>query len=61
MIVKTFFDNIDQIVNREYIKDYRNMVHPAREIRAKENVTHENVGTMWSVLVRLISVLFPDS
>ena len=44
-----------------YIKDYRNMVHPAREIRAKENVTHENVGTMWSVLVRLISVLFPDS
>lgn len=44
-----------------YLKDYRNMVHPAREIRARENVTHENVGTMWSVLVRLISVLFPDS
>lgn len=44
-----------------YLKDYRNMVHPAREIRAKENVTHENVGTMWSVLVRLISVLFPES
>lgn len=43
-----------------YLKDYRNMIHPAREIRAKENVTHENVGTMWSVLVRLISVLFPD-
>mgnify|MGYP006967230716 CR=1 FL=1 len=43
-----------------YLKDYKNMIHPAREIRAKENVTHENVGTMWSVLVRLILVLFPD-
>ena len=43
-----------------YLKDYRNMIHPAREIRAKENVTHENVGTMWSVLVRLISALFLD-
>lgn len=42
-----------------YIKDYRNMIHPAREMRSKENVTHENVITMWSVLVRLISALFP--
>ena len=43
-----------------YLKDYRNMVHPAREIRSKENVTHENVATMWAVLVRLISALFPE-
>lgn len=42
-----------------YLKNYRNMVHPAREIREKENVTHENTCTMFSVLVRLISTLFP--
>lgn len=43
-----------------YLKDYRNMVHPARELRSKENVSHENVVTMWSVLVRLVSALFPE-
>ena len=43
-----------------YLKDYRNMVHPAREIRSKENVSHDNVATMWAVLVKLISALFPE-
>ena len=42
-----------------YIRDYRNIVHPAKEIRMKENVSHENVITMWSVLCRLIWDLFP--
>ena len=42
-----------------YIRDYRNIVHPAKEIRMKENVSHENVTTMWSVLCRLIWDLFP--
>lgn len=42
-----------------YIRDYRNVVHPAKEIRTKETVSHENVLTMWSVLCRLIWDLFP--
>ncbi len=37
-----------------YIRDYRNVVHPAKEIRMSENITHDNVLTMWSVLKRLI-------
>ena len=41
-----------------YIRDYRNIVHPAKEIRMKENVSHENVTTMWAVLCRLIGDLF---
>ena len=41
-----------------YIRDYRNVVHPAKEIRMKEEVTHENVLTMWSVLLRIITELF---
>lgn len=41
-----------------YIRDYRNIVHPAKEVRMKENVSHENVTTMWSVLCRLIGDLF---
>ena len=41
-----------------YIRDYRNIVHPAKEIRMKETVCHENVTTMWSVLCRLIEDLF---
>lgn len=42
-----------------YIRDYRNIVHPAKEIRMKETVSHENVTTMWSVLCRLVWDLFP--
>ena len=42
-----------------YIKDYRNMVHPAKEIRMKECITHETVTTMWAVLIKLISDIFP--
>lgn len=43
-----------------YLKDYRNMIHPSREVRSTENIDHENVTTMWSVLVRMISTLFPN-
>jgi len=43
-----------------YLKDYRNMVHPVREIRAKEKATHENVVTMWAILVKLISDIFEN-
>lgn len=42
-----------------YIRDYRNIVHPSKETRMKETVSHENVTTMWSVLRRLIWDLFP--
>lgn len=54
----------EKILNRNsyhlghYIRDYRNIVHPAKEIRMKETVSHENVTTMWSVLCRLIWDLF---
>lgn len=40
-----------------YIRDYRNMVHPAKEMRMKENFTHNDVLTMWSVLIRIIDEL----
>ena len=33
-----------------YIRDYRNIVHPAKEKRMSEEVSHENVLTMWAVL-----------
>lgn len=41
-----------------YIRDYRNVVHPAKEVRMSEEVSHENVLTMWSVLKRLMADLF---
>lgn len=41
-----------------YIRDYRNVVHPAKEIRMSEEVNHENVITMWAVLKRLVSDLY---
>lgn len=43
-----------------YIREFRNVVHPAKEIRMKECITHENVITMWSILKRLITDLFED-
>ena len=36
-----------------YIRDYRNIVHPAKEKRMKEEINHENVLMMWSVLKRI--------
>lgn len=41
-----------------YIRDYRNVVHPAKELRMSEEVSHENVLTMWSILKRLVSDLY---
>ena len=41
-----------------YIRDYRNVVHPAKELRMSEKVSHENVLTMWSILKRLVSDLY---
>ena len=43
-----------------YIRDYRNMVHPAKEIRMKERISHKTVETMWSLLLQLLSDLFPQ-
>ena len=40
-----------------YIRDYRNVVHPAKEVRMQEEVSHSNVETMWAVLKRLIEEL----
>lgn len=36
-----------------YVRDYRNIVHPAKEKRMKEEISHENVLMMWSVLKRI--------
>lgn len=41
-----------------YIRDYRNIVHPAKEKRMSEEVSHENVLTMWAVLKRLLEELY---
>ena len=41
-----------------YIRDYRNIVHPAKEKRMSEDVNHENVLTMWAVLKRLLEELY---
>ena len=40
-----------------YVRDYRNIIHPAKEKRIKEEVNHENVLTMWSVLKRILNEL----
>lgn len=44
-----------------YIRDYRNIVHPAKEKRFKDAITHNDVLTMWTVLKRLIDELYPKS
>lgn len=41
-----------------YIRDYRNVIHPAKEIRMGESITHENVMTMWAIIKRLIWELY---
>lgn len=40
-----------------YIRDYRNVVHPAKEVRMLESITHEEVITMWNVLKRVVDDL----
>lgn len=40
-----------------YIRDYRNVVHPAKEVRMSESITHEEVITMWNVLKRVVDDL----
>ena len=59
-----FVADAEQILDKNsyhlghYIRDYRNVVHPAKEIRMKENVSHDNVLTMWSLVKRLVVDLF---
>lgn len=38
-----------------YIRDYRNLVHPAKEIKSKIDISHENVLVMWSILKQLVN------
>ena len=40
-----------------YVRDYRNFIHPAKEIRSLDNISQENVLIMWSILKRLINEL----
>ena len=40
-----------------YVRDYRNFIHPAKEIRSTDNISQENVLIMWSILKRLINEL----
>lgn len=40
-----------------YVRDYRNIVHPAKEVRIKQSVTHENTMMMWTILKQLINEL----
>ena len=44
--------------NRHYIRDFRNIIHPAKEKRMDEEVNHENVLTMWAVLKKLLNELY---
>ena len=37
-----------------YVRDYRNVVHPAKEIRTNQNITHENAMIMWTILKQII-------
>lgn len=37
-----------------YVRDYRNFVHPAKEMRTKQSISHENALIMWSVLKQII-------
>lgn len=38
----------------DYIRDYRNIVHPAREVKDKTQISHENVLITWSILKQLV-------
>ena len=40
-----------------YVRDYRNFIHPAKELRSTDNISQENVLIMWSILKRLINEL----
>lgn len=40
-----------------YVRDYRNFIHPAKEMRSSDNISQENVLIMWSILKRLINEL----
>lgn len=40
-----------------YVRDYRNVVHPAKEIRTQQNITHENALMMWTILKQIINEL----
>lgn len=43
-----------------YVRDFRNIVHPAKEMKQKDPISHENVLTMWSVLKLIMNNLFPS-
>ena len=38
----------------QYVRDYRNAVHPAKEIRGKQDISKENAILMWNALKRVI-------
>lgn len=40
-----------------YVRDYRNFIHPAKEMRSSDSISQENVLIMWSILKRLINEL----
>ena len=40
-----------------YIRDYRNVVHPAKELRENKDMSHENVKVMWHVFKQLAKEL----
>lgn len=40
-----------------YIRDYRNVIHPAKELRMKQDINHDNVMVIWSVLKKLMNEL----
>ena len=40
-----------------FIRDYRNIVHPAKEIREQQEISDENSLTMWAVLKRITNDL----
>lgn len=40
-----------------YIRDYRNVVHPAKELRENKDMSHENIKFMWHVFKQLAKEL----
>lgn len=44
----------------QYVRDYRNVVHPAKELRGKQDITKENALLMWKALKRVICDLLHE-
>jgi hypothetical protein len=37
-----------------YLRDYRNFIHPSKELKSKDQITVEIINQMWAILKQLI-------